>query len=181
MENQIVNPLDSKVVKGRQPYYYKEQLVYEWEQSLEEVFIYIKAPDCIISKNKEEVRKNLKPGQEMPKLEVKFSPTHFTLGLKNFPAYMDEDLPGKVKASECLWQLDNDEIIITLIKAIKAETWLSAFKNHEALNSFQKEEMQKKMLLERFQEEHGGFDFSDAEITGNVPDPKTFLGGIKYN
>ncbi len=115
----------------------------------------------------------------MPKLEVKFQTTHLKIGLKNLPPYIDEDLPNRIKASESLWQLDGDEITITLIKAIKAETWLSAFKGHDTLNSFQKEEMQKKMLLERFQEEHGGFDFSDAEINGNVPDPKTFLGGIK--
>jgi hypothetical protein len=37
------------------------------------------------------------------------------------------------------------------------------------------------MLLERFQEENHGFDFSDAEINGNVPDPKTFMGGLKYS
>jgi hypothetical protein len=80
-----------------------------------------------------------------------------------------------------MWSRDGEEITITLIKALKAETWLGCFKNHDQLNILQKEEMQKKMLLERFQEEHGGFDFSDAEITGNVPDPKTFLGGIKEN
>lgn len=115
----------------------------------------------------------------MPKLEVKFQTSHLAIGLKNLPAYIDDDLSNRIKASESLWQLDDDEITITLIKAIKAETWLSVFKGHETLNTIQKEEMQKKMLLERFQEEHGGFDFSDAEINGNVPDPKTFLGGIK--
>lgn len=47
------------------------------------------------------------------------------------------------------------------------------------MNFMQKEETQKKLLLERFQEEHGGFDFSDAEINGNVPDPKNFMGGMR--
>ena len=155
------------------------QIIYEWEQSLEEFFIYIKAPDCLLSKNKDEIIRNIKPGQEMPKLEVKFLTNHLKIGIKNLPPYIDEDLPNKIKASESLWQLDGDEISITLIKAIKAETWVCALKGHDTLNAFQKEEMQKKMLLERFQEEHGGFDFSDAEINGNVPDPRTFLGGIK--
>lgn len=68
-----------------------------------------------------------------------------------------------------------------MVKVMKAETWLSVFKNHEQLNVLQKEEIQKKMLLERFQEEHAGFDFSDAEVNGMVPDPKEFMGGIKYN
>ena len=83
--------------------------------------------------------------------------------------------------------LDGNETTITLIKATKvfyyfikqAETWLSVFKNHDKLNVMEKEELQKKLLLERFQEEHGGFDFSDAQINGNVPDPRTFMGGIK--
>ena len=38
--------------------------------------------------------------------------------------------------------------------------------------------MQKKLLLERFGEEHAGFDFRDAEINGNVPDARTFMGGM---
>jgi hypothetical protein len=173
-------PLDNKPsVKGRQPFVYNGNTVYEWEQSLEEIFIYVKAPDCILEKNREEVKKNLQPGQQAPKIEVKFTPTHLSFGLKGLPCYLDEDLMHKVKSSESFWQMDDGEITITLIKAIKAETWLSVFKNHDQLNHFQKEEMQKKMLLERFQEEHGGFDFSDAEVSGNVPDPRTFLGGIK--
>lgn len=163
---------------GRIPYYHNKQLVYEWEQNLEEVLIYIKAPDCLLEKNKEIIRKNLKPGQQMPKLTVTITTTHLIVGLVGLPPYLSEDLSGKVKASESLWTLDEGEITITLEKALKAETWLSVFKGHEQINTFQKEEMQKKMLLERFQEEHGGFDFSDAEINGNVPDPKTFMGGI---
>ena len=36
---------------GRIPFYHNKQLVYEWEQNLEEVLIYIKAPDCLLEKN----------------------------------------------------------------------------------------------------------------------------------
>ena len=36
------------------------------------------------------------------------------------------------------------------------------------------------MIIERFGKENSGFDFSDAEINGQVPDPKTFMGGLKY-
>ena len=75
--------------------------------------------------------------------------------------------------------LEDEEIKITLIKAKKAETWFSVFKGHNELNAIQKEEVQKKLLLERFGEEHAGFDFSDAEVSGNVPDPKNFMGGMK--
>ena len=166
---------------GRIPFYYKEQLVYEWEQNLEEILLYIKAPECVLEKNREIVKKNLKPGQKFPKLDIKITPTHLSVGLIDLPPYLSEDFTHNVKASESLRTLDDGEIQITLEKAIKGDTWLSVFKGHEQVNFLQKEEMQKKMLLERFQEENSGFDFSDAEINGNVPDPKTFMGGLKYN
>lgn len=166
------------VTKGRQQYCYNDNPVYEWEQTLEDVFVYIKTPECLLDKFKDEIKKSLKPGQQLPKLEVVFTPKHLTVSLKGFPAYLDEDTAHNIKHTDCLWQRDGEEITITLVKAIKADTWMSVFKNHDQSNVFQKEEMQKKMLLERFQEEHGGFDFSDAEINGNVPDPKTFMGGI---
>ena len=35
-------------------------------------------------------------------------------------------------------------------------------------------------LIERFQEEHPGFDFRSAEFNGQVPDPRAFMGGVKY-
>jgi hypothetical protein len=37
------------------------------------------------------------------------------------------------------------------------------------------------MMLERFQEEHPGFDFSGAEFNGSVPEARDFMGGIKYS
>ena len=114
-------------------------------------------------------------------LDIKITPTHLTVGIIGLPPYLSEDLTFNVKASESLWTLEDGEIVITLEKAIKGDTWLSVFKGHEKINPLQKEEIQKKMLLERFQEENHGFDFSDAGINGNVPDPKTFMGGLKYS
>jgi hypothetical protein len=35
-------------------------------------------------------------------------------------------------------------------------------------------------LLERFQQENPGFDFSQATMNGQVPDARTFMGGISY-
>ena len=40
--------------------------------------------------------------------------------------------------------------------------------------------MRKKILLERFQEENPGFDFSDAKMDGTVPNAREFMGGVKY-
>ena len=105
--------------KGRIPFYYGKQKVYEWEQNLEEIIIYIQAPDCVLEKNKEIIRRQLKPGQKMPKLDIKITPTHLTVGLKDLPPYLSEDFSQNVKASESLWTLEDREIVITLEKAIK--------------------------------------------------------------
>ncbi|KAF1777562.1 HSP20-like chaperone [Phytophthora cactorum] len=49
-----------------------------------------------------------------------------------------------------------------------------------ALGSNQQEATKQQMMLERFQEENPGFDFSNAEFNGAAPDPRTFMGGVKY-
>ena len=36
--------------KGRIPFYYGKQKVYEWEENLEEINIYIEAPECVLEK-----------------------------------------------------------------------------------------------------------------------------------
>mmetsp|Transcript_26993 Transcript_26993/g.26623 ORF Transcript_26993/g.26623 Transcript_26993/m.26623 type:complete len:80 (-) Transcript_26993:20-259(-) len=76
--------------------------------------------------------------------------------------------------------VDNDELVINLQKMRKAETWASCCKRHGELDAFTKTEVQKQLMLERFQQENPGFDFSNAEFNGNVPDPRTFMGGVSY-
>ena len=39
----------------------------------------------------------------------------------------------------------------------------------------------KGLMLERFQSENPAFDFSGATFNGQVPDPKTVMGGVGYN
>jgi len=67
-------------------------MIYEWDQSLEEVFIYIKAPDCVLEKNLKELKKNLKPGEKLPKVEVNFKPDLVSVGLKDLPPYLNVSL-----------------------------------------------------------------------------------------
>jgi hypothetical protein len=59
--------------------------------------------------------------------------------------------------------------VIEIQKAQKGVRWGAVFRQHESLNPLQEEELKKKLMLERFQEEHPGFDFSDAEFNGQVP------------
>lgn len=62
----------------------------------------------------------------------------------------------------------------------KAQTWTSCCKRHGELDAFTKTEVQKQLMLERFQQENPGFDFSNADFNGSVPDARTFMGGVSY-
>lgn len=66
---------------------------------------------------------------------------------------------------------------IQLTKAEEASTWPSAIAGHE-VDAAQQQADQKRLMLERFQQEHPGFDFSGAEFSGAVPDPRTFMKDI---
>ena len=91
--------------------------------------------------------------------------------------YLDKQLTRVVKGEESFWSFDPDEreIHIQLVKAEEGEVWESVFVGHEHLVETLVEGDKKSLLLERFQRENPGFDFSGAEFTGNVPDPRTFL------
>ena len=94
--------------------------------------------------------------------------------------YLDEDTGGPVKVKESMWTLSDGEININLQKMNKAEVWECALRGHggQEMDLLSKEEAKKKMMLERFQEEHPGFDFSNADFNGAVPDARTFMGGV---
>jgi hypothetical protein len=137
--------------------------IYEWEQNLDEVLVYVRPPEGVRAAH---IACTIKPGR-------------VTLGLKGAPhPFIDEDLAAKCAVAESLWQLEDGTLTLTLTKALKGETWPSVFVGHASLDPLTAAEDQKRMLLERFTQEHPGFDFSGAEVNGAVPDPRTFLGGI---
>ena len=167
--------------KGRQQFVHEGRLIYEWDQTIDEVNVYIQPPDFLLPKNKEKVCAQLQPGQQMPVLEVNVTARQISVGIKGNPPFLKEELGGLAKASETLWSIVDDELQICIQKVHKAETWECACKGHQSLDPLLKTEVQKNILLERFQEENPGFDFSSAEVNGMVPDPKEFMGGVKYN
>ena len=89
--------------------------------------------------------------------------------------YLDHSLPHTIKASESTWTYDpvEREIHILLEKAEASVVWPCVFVGHQQEGAVVED--RKRLMLERFQEEHPGFDFRGAEFTGSVPDPKTFL------
>lgn len=124
---------------GRLQFEHDGKIIYEWEQSLDEVNIYIVPP----------------VGLPSNMIDVVISHRHVLIGLKGSPPFIDEDTGGPVKVKESMWTLTDGEININLQKMNKAEAWSSALagKSGEEVDELTKEEIKKKLMIERFQEE----------------------------
>ena len=68
---------------------HKGQVVYEWDQTLDDVNIYINPPKVLLRKYQDENKKTLKPGEKLPKLEVKIASTHVTVGIQGNPPFLN--------------------------------------------------------------------------------------------
>ena len=134
----------------------------------------------MLPKNRKALEAQLPPGQKVPTFDIKIEPKRLTVGIKGNPPFLNEELPSHCLADESYWMIEDDELHIQLAKMKKAETWLQALKGHETMDPLMTEEVKKNILLERFQQENPGFDFSQAQMNGNVPDAREFMGGIKY-
>ncbi|RYH31251.1 hypothetical protein EON65_03170 [archaeon] len=132
-------PMTKKGKEGRLKFEHEGRTIYEWEQNLTEVLIYIDMP----------------PGVTRKMLDILISPSHLRVGVKGTSPYIDEDTGGLVKTSESTWLIEEGEIQITLQKSLKAEAWDCALKGRAGseIDAFTKEEVKKKLMLERFQEE----------------------------
>jgi hypothetical protein len=136
---QTKEPMTKKSKEGRIKFEHNGVTIYEWEQSLNEVNIYMEPP------------------KEIPRklIEVVISHGHVKVGLKDVPPFIDEDTGGPIIPSESLWTISDGVLNINLQKMNKAEAWDCALKGHtgQVIDAFTKEETKKKLLLERFQEE----------------------------
>jgi len=147
---------------------YKGRSIYEWEQSLSEVTIYIQPPPFI---------------KKASQLECHILPNKLRLGQRGATTlFIDESTPHPVDTNESTWCLEEGMIVIYLQKANKGVVWDCALTGRfdYKLDPMQRQEVQKELMLERWQEENPGMDFRDATFNGSVPDPRTFMGGVKY-
>ncbi|KAK9845103.1 hypothetical protein WJX74_010649 [Apatococcus lobatus] len=145
----------------RHQYTYQGRTVYEWNQSLEEINLYIEVP----------------PGVSAKQLEVQVTASQLKIGLKGNPPYLDLSFSHRVKSSESFWTLDKTQLNLQLTKAEQGEPWTSLFVGHD-INPLTHQVETQRLMLERFQEEHPGFDFSGATFNGQAPNPRTFMGGM---
>ena len=121
------------------------------------------------------------PGVRAKHLDVKFTSTQLTIGIKGNPPFIDEPFGYPVNASDSTWTLEGGILQLELTKGSKGLTWECLLKGHTPVDPFTQSEVQKSLMLERFQAENPGFDFSGATFNGSVPDPKTFMNGMGYN
>ncbi|XP_077222509.1 HSP20-like chaperones superfamily protein isoform X4 [Tasmannia lanceolata] len=147
----------------RHSFLHGDQKVFDWDQTLEEVNMYIPLPT------------NAPPKIFYCKIQSK----HVEVGIKGNPPYLNHDLACPVKTDSSFWTLEDGTMHITLQKRDKRQTWSSPISGQGQLDPYATDLEQRRLMLQRFQEENLGFDFSQAQFTGNCPDPRTFMGGIR--
>ncbi|KAJ4774869.1 NudC domain-containing protein 2 [Rhynchospora pubera] len=147
----------------RHEFVHNGQKVFEWDQTLEEVNMYIDLPQTVPKKL----------------FYCKIQSKHIEVGIKGNPPYLNHDLSSPVKTDSSFWTLEDEVMHVTLQKRDKGQTWASPILGQGGLDPYVADLEQKRLMLQRFQEENPGFDFSQAQFTGTCPDPRTFMGGIR--
>lgn len=87
-------------------------------------------------------------------IDCVITPSHFNIGLKGNPPFINEDFHSLVIEDESHWYVSDNVIEVNLQKALQGETWPCALKGHGALNPVNEEKIKKEMMLERFQREN---------------------------
>lgn len=82
----------------RHKFEYEGKTIYEFQESLDSMNIYIKPPPIAFEKNRKEWLKN-NPGKQPPTLEVKIHNQALSVGFKGLPPYLQHNTKGKVDTS----------------------------------------------------------------------------------
>lgn len=121
----------------RKRFEHEGRLVYEWEQDIEQVEMWVTPPSGVTAKM----------------IACAITSNHFSLGIKGNPPFIDEDLHATVVVDESMWMMEDGVLHVIFQKMSLAETWPSLLKGHANLNSVEQEQETQKILLERFQRE----------------------------
>lgn len=153
--------VDRLAPSTRHKFDHSGRVIYEWDQTLTEVNLYIEVPHGVKAKQ----------------LAVEISSKHLTVAIKGNPPYLDHDFAGSVKAADSYWTVEDGLLSIQLTKSVTGGHWEAALAGHQ-VDVVAQQEDRKRLMLQRFQQEHPGFDFSGADFNGEVPDPSKYLGGV---
>lgn len=138
---------------------------YQWSQTLTDVKIRIPVATTVKGKD----------------IEYKLTATRLNVGLKGKPAILEGELYELVVPGESIWTLETSDnggkhVEIALQKQKKHSSWESVVKGGPKVDPLTKEKLDKKMMLEKFQGEHAGFDFSGADFSGALPENPASFG-----
>ena len=93
------------------------------------------------------------PGVRAKHLDVRINPTKLTIGIRGNPPFIDEPFTHAVDSSESTWTLEDGIMHLSLTKGSKGTTWDSLLKGHTPVDPLTQSEVQKSLMLERFQAE----------------------------
>ena len=155
---------DQLAPTSRHAFTHEGRVVYEWDQTLEEVNVYVSVP----------------PGVRAGALDVSIKPSDVSIGIKGNPPYLAHDLSFPVKTEESFWTLASSELHVQLQKRERGKSWPCVFVGHGELDALAAQKEKQRLMKERFQMEHPGFDFSGAEFNGEAPDAATFMEGVPH-
>lgn len=168
---------------GRYIFEHGGQTIYEWEQTLDDVSLYISPPPFV---------------QQGSDIVCTISAKRLQLKLRaqaENEFYLNHEPWELVDVDESTWSLESSDsnpkekvIVVYLTKAQRGIVWDAALKPLggskggplQKLDPSSREQEQQKLLLERFQEENPHMDFSGASFNGSAPDPRSFMDGINY-
>uniref|UniRef100_A0A0E0C5T2 CS domain-containing protein n=1 Tax=Oryza meridionalis TaxID=40149 RepID=A0A0E0C5T2_9ORYZ len=152
----------------RHAFVHNGQKVFEWDQTLEEVNMYIELPKGVPTKL----------------FHCTIQATHVEVGIRGNPPYLNHDLTLPVKTDSSFWT-----IVLLSAEAISPKNCQSSLVNSfmngllvlrmVKCTSHCKKERRGKHGHLQYKAKNPGFDFSQAQFTGTCPDPRTFMGGIR--
>eukprot|EP01026_Neomeris_dumetosa_P011432 TRINITY_DN14107_c0_g1_i2.p2 TRINITY_DN14107_c0_g1~~TRINITY_DN14107_c0_g1_i2.p2 ORF type:complete len:161 (-),score=6.56 TRINITY_DN14107_c0_g1_i2:132-614(-) len=152
---------DKLAPDSRHSFVYNGQTVYEWNQTLQEVNMFIQLPKGLTAKQ----------------LECDIQSENIKIGIIGNPPYLQGQLLHKIVTSESYWTVEDGILTIELSKMEKGVPWEVVVVGHQSSSVLAMEDDRKRLMLERFQLENPGFDFSQAQFNGQVPDAHNFMGG----
>ena len=75
--------------KPREKYFHNNNLIYEWEQTLEEIHVYFFPPKWALPKYRLENLKQFGPNYKLPKFSVKIESNHLKVQIENEKPFID--------------------------------------------------------------------------------------------
>lgn len=138
---------------------------YAWMQTLDEVHVQVKVPE----------------GWMLKDVRVHLEKDRFLLSWKDQPPQVDGRWCESIRVDESYWTWMDGMLSLFLTKLDRGKAWTRLLLDDDSIDPKEQQALKERLMLERFQKENPGFDFTDAEFVGHCPEPNTFMDGMKYD